>query len=737
MASYYSFFLSFFYDLNNVLMSNPCGAVQQAAAPHYFAINCNGTGGFRLNETMPTGYELAHQQVETIFRHVFPRQGMTVRAGQIQLCHTMLDALFGREVALCDAGVGLGKTYAYLVAAILWMRQRALPLRQPLVISTASVALQDAILKEYIPFLSSILIQYGYIEGPIQTVLRKGKGRYVCDLRLLKRKREVAQRGEKYARRLRVLRDADSCLDLDQIQGLSGYDRRHICVPERCARDCIARDRCRYQRYLHQGGGGSLLIQVCNHNYLLADAIHRQNGWKPLLRDYGALIIDEAHKLPEVNQQMQTRCLSVADLNNLANQLARESLVHESQQLRQITTDLVAAFGIIHHGRAREAPYNPQQEQLIALDHLHHQLRERIQQNCGKLSPPLRRTVQRSIELTQMFLTPDDSSTRYVEYATVMGEEKQVSSLNAVPKDLPQHLYTVLWSQSKPAILTSGTLAAGDGFANTSRLLGLVHGVSVRTLQVPSPFDYEHNCLLVLPSSNRRQKRVENGNERIVSQLCQLIKAAHGHALILFTSYEQMGVVYEVLKDALDFAVLQARRGSQTVVERFKQLQNGVLLAGGPCWEGVDFPGDLVSLLVIVRLPFPVPDPVREARRQQYLDLRSYIQAEIVPEMQQKLRQGFGRAIRTETDSCAVAILDPRAAPGGRYHQAVLDALPAGIPVTTEINDIQTFLRARKSPDFFLPDFENNPRQTDKNSQYKEEKPCVPSALSRKPKTPI
>ena len=93
---------SFFYDLNNVLMSNPCGAVQQAAAPHYFAINCNGTGGFRLNETMPTGYELAHQQAETIFRHVFPRQGMTVREGQIQLCHTMLDALFGREVALCD-----------------------------------------------------------------------------------------------------------------------------------------------------------------------------------------------------------------------------------------------------------------------------------------------------------------------------------------------------------------------------------------------------------------------------------------------------------------------------------------------------------------------------------------------------------------------------------------------------------------------------------------------------------
>ena len=125
---------------------------------------------------MPTGYELAHQQAETIFRHIFPCEGMTVREGQIQLCHTMLDALFGGEVALCDAGVGLGKTYTYLVAAILWMQQRALPLRQPLVISTASVTLQDAILKEYIPFLSSVLTKNGCVKEPIQSVLRKGKG---------------------------------------------------------------------------------------------------------------------------------------------------------------------------------------------------------------------------------------------------------------------------------------------------------------------------------------------------------------------------------------------------------------------------------------------------------------------------------------------------------------------------------------------------------------------------------
>ena len=123
--------------------------------------------------------------IETIFRQQLPAHGMAVRAEQIELCHTMLDALYNKGVALCDAGVGLGKTYAYLVACLLWQSQRPRALWQPVVISTASVALQEAILQEYIPFLSSVLLQYGYFGEPIQGVLRKGKERFVCDLSLI------------------------------------------------------------------------------------------------------------------------------------------------------------------------------------------------------------------------------------------------------------------------------------------------------------------------------------------------------------------------------------------------------------------------------------------------------------------------------------------------------------------------------------------------------------------------
>ena len=99
-----------------------------------------------------------------------------------------------------------------------------------------------------------------------------------------------------------------------------------------------------------------------------------------------------------------------------------------------------------------------------------------------------------------------------------------------------------------------------------------------------------------------------------------------------------------------------------------------MLFAAGSCWEGVDFPGDMVSSLILVRLPFPVPDPLSEAERERYPTLQDYIRTVVIPDMQVKLRQGFGRAIRTETDTCVVSILDYRAAPGKRYHRAVLDA---------------------------------------------------------------
>ena len=172
-------------------------------------------------------------------------------------------------------------------------------------------------------------------------------------------------------------------------------------------------------------------------------------------------------------------------------------------------------------------------------------------------------------------------------------------------------------------------------------------------------------------------------------------------ALVLFTAYRQMAEVRALTDGQWSYPTYQAWRNGGKIIQKFKQSGNGVLFAAGSCWEGIDFPGDMVSLLIIAKLPFPIPDPVSDYERQQYPNLRDYISAEVIPEMQKKLRQGFGRAIRTEQDSCVVAILDERAGIGGRYHDAALAALPT-CPITEKIEDVQQFIREQKHPDYFL-----------------------------------
>lgn len=268
---------------------------------------------------------------------------------------------------------------------------------------------------------------------------------------------------------------------------------------------------------------------------------------------------------------------------------------------------------------------------------------------------------------------------------------------------MPEQLRHALWSKETPAILTSGTLMAGGSFDRTRQLMGLSANKRLDDYIAVSPFNYKENCLLYIPDD---MPKAQMGSEKeakcLAEQICRLVEATHGHTLVLFTSYSLMGAVYNQLKKQLSFPLMVVWRHSQDIIHQFKQAQNAVLFAAGSCWEGVDFPGDMVSSLIIVRLPFPVPDPISEAEREQYPTLQDYIREVIIPDMQVKFRQGFGRAIRTETDTCVVSILDYRAAPGERYHRAVLETLPP-LHMTRKIEDVEDFIRTKKSPDYFMP----------------------------------
>ena len=218
----------------------------------------------------------AHGEIERIFRILLPQNGLAVREEQISLCHAMLDTLLQNRIALCDAGVGIGKTYAYLTACILLKQyDHSGPAGfQPVVVSTSSVALQDAVIGEYIPFLSRIFLENHIIQKPIRAMIRKGKERFVCDARLSQRLAAVQEK-QKNAGQRKALFSLRTYYDLDAVTGLSGFDRRQVCVPKVCPKECLLRSSCRYHQYLKEARSAEIFVQICNHNYLLADAAHR------------------------------------------------------------------------------------------------------------------------------------------------------------------------------------------------------------------------------------------------------------------------------------------------------------------------------------------------------------------------------------------------------------------------------------------------------------------------------
>ena len=639
-------------------------------------------------QTYPTGYAQSHRMAEHIFREVLPRRGMAVREEQIALCHEILDTLYNKEISLCEAGVGIGKTLAYLVASVLWQMNRPDLLKLPIVISTSSVALQDAIINDYLPNLSAILLEENIIDMPLTAVIRKGKERFACDARLIQRQVQADTRSTRQRNSLHM---AEQILDLDHIPNLSRFDRSRICVPQSCPRNCVLQEDCRYQQYLRDSMKPD--IQICNHNYLLANATHRLEDRPLLLRSYQALVVDEAHKLPDAARQMYTETLSNRDIKNLCFDLRKAEYPDLAQSLKDVFTDLFITYRQEQAWLRKKlcVPFTLTPERLKALTRgvklLHYM--------GGLQSIPsyLRSKITEAESVLQLFLLDVPTRILYIEY-TAAGQITFCAASNRVSR----LLRSALWNTGEPTILTSGTLTAAGDFDHTEQLLGLAAYAPLRHFRAESPFNYRKKCLLYIPA--RRAAAVPE-NQYLADQIVQLTAACHGHALVLFTSYRQMRNVYDALGERLTFPVFQAGRGQNRSIQQFRQSGNGVLFAAGSCWEGIDFPGDMVSLLIIAKLPFPIPDPVSDYERRQYPNLHDYINAEVIPEMQKKLRQGFGRAIRTEQDSCVVAILDERAGIGGKYHDAALAALPT-CPTTEKIEDVQQFIREQKRPDYFL-----------------------------------
>lgn len=398
---------------------------------------------------------------------------------------------------------------------------------------------------EYLPLLSSVLLSEGLISAPIEAVIRKGKAHYACDARLERRVRQVEGSHKNPAAR-QALHTAWHVLDLDQLSGMSSYDRERICVPKRC--NCRRKD-CRYRCFLDACQSGQYTVQVCNHNLLLADLIHRSQKKKPILPDSAAIIIDEAHKLPETARQMFGVTLNAQDFAELIRSLHVERYVLAAELLSEAVVPLTEKLSVpVEEGAGFDA-------YQMFLERPHQILTVICRQLEGLLTRETWRLLSAVASTVSLFYL---GNPEMIFYAA--DDDHGGAMLCGTVSELAAQLQTTLWRQDQPIILTSGTLAVGKDFSRFRTATGLTGERSVTETVCPSPFDYQHNCLLYLPPDPIPLDAADY-YDRLAAQIRQLAAASHGHALVLFTSYLAMSAVKERLQAAaLPFPVFTMGR---------------------------------------------------------------------------------------------------------------------------------------------------------------------------------
>jgi len=579
-----------------------------------------------------------------------------------------------------------------------------LPQIPSVVISTSSIELQHALAGQYLGELSDILLEARLIPRPITYIVRKGKEHFLCRHRLISfiKAMDHIKDEEQYTILEELYRNPER-IDLDRIQNISEKTINRINIPAFCGSGCKYNKKCFYMEYIEKVGTKQFDIQICNHNYYLASEAVKKKTGKGLLQPYRFLIVDEAHKLEEAAMQINSIRLHSRLLLEFSS-LCRQALYgRERKEVRLVSViqkmeaDNRSLFWVLQRKVLEdtmfELPYLAKGYVTAlkrGMDEFEILGKELQQKNIA-----IRRYVIRIRQILDVLTAPNACLYEYQR-------ENFGANLTAYPRDTAPYL-SHLWKEYEPRLLISGTLAVEGDFSYFKRRIGMEAILPVRITDevFRSSFSYQEHARLYIsekvPSKNIRS---EVYLKQLTEEIGELINASKGRAVILFTSYRLLAETAKRLKGKISYPLFQTSREDKTVIERFRSSKNGVLLATGAIWEGIDFSGEILSLLIIPVLPFPVPDTVSDNKKKGYDTLQEFISKEVTPAMVMKLKQGTGRLIRTETDRGVVAILDRRAALKGRYRGVVLDVLKE-YPICRNISEVREFLSKMKDRDPF------------------------------------
>ncbi len=595
--------------------------------------------------------------------------GFEARPGQLQMSKIVERGFLENLHTIVEAGTGVGKSLAYLVPALRSGKK--------VVISTATIALQEQLVRKDIPLVVRSL------GVPARVELLKGRNHYLCRLKLdrMRTERLVAQSAsmeaiwdwsERTATGDRAeLPFAPSALEWEAVDADADD-----CVGEFCERfrDCwffARRDAAKYAD-----------IVVVNHALFFLDMALGGT----LLPPYDYAILDEAHQCERWASAALTATLSTSSVNRLMRRVHRNYQLPASydaeldEGMRELSHALARVPGERYPLAANEAAG----EALATLQGSFYRLENWLYANwqTALKRPPensaeaerrrdnVMRGVLAHIATIDRTSLPGDESITWVERAEA-GDRYEV---NAAPFDVADYLRAALFARTQSVVLTSATIATGTSFAFLRRALGVDEA---QEYVAPSPFDYRAQArLFVAPGDcNPKDPRFAR---RVAPLIEEILDVTSGRAFVLFTSYARLHEVYALLRERIPFPVkLQGELPRAHLLEWFRSTRNAVLFATATFWEGIDVVGDQLSCVIIDRLPFPSPQDPLVAAKLASIDAaggRSF-QEYMIPSAIVRLKQGFGRLIRSNTDRGLIALLDGRAA-SMHYGAAILDALP-------------------------------------------------------------
>ncbi len=631
-------------------------------------------------------YENPKVLLNKIFEEILPQNGMVLRKQQLELALQILDGFKNNSISLCEAEVGTGKTHAYILASVVHNLFESI--KKSTVIATPTIALQNAITNEYLPQISDILVANKIIARPLRCTVRKGKNHYVCEYKLNAFLKGI-QKQDYEPLFLTYLKNILYQTNQAELDGLpiSEYVKDKICVSS-CDKTCKFNSSCRYKRFLREISLYNYDFQIVNHNYFIADILLKKETDKSLLQEYGQIVIDEVHNLPDAIKDMYSVSLKSNDIPDLVDKLIKLNKCSKGKYENLLSANRLL-FNFL----------DKQENTCIKVTHGFNNKVKAILKDLEKSSETTTDClIKKQIDKTANNLVAVMKKNKNIIWLT---KENQIITLSFLSINLEKKLDKDLWSLNIPTILTSGTISVDGDFSHIEKNLGLYkHSDRILQSHTSSPYNFEKQALIYLPK-NMPFPRTDNDEykEIISEKITDIIKSTHGHTLILFTSYKMMDKVFhEINNKSLPYLMFMMSKGKLNIIDEFRHSKNGVLFASDSAGEGIDLPGDILSSLIVVRLPFPIPNAVSEYEITQNGCFEEYLSSDIVPQMIIKLRQWIGRGIRRETDTCVFTILDPRAS--GRYNKIILNSLP-NMPVTTSITDVSQFILDNKTLDYF------------------------------------